>query len=69
MSEIKRNEFIKMDEGLIIQEKWIRWIKKNAECMNICTKPYGCTDNDTFHICKSTHPTAYDKLNIYFLQN
>ena len=59
----------KIDESLIIKEKWIRWIKKNAECMNICTKPTGCSDYDTITICKSTHPTAYDELNRHFLQN
>ena len=59
--------FIKTDENKIINEKAIKWVKKMDECLYICTKFIGCSDNgDTHKLCKLNHPTSYHYLNKHF---
>jgi len=58
-------EFPKTDDK-IINEKYIRWIKKVDECLLICTKWNGCEVKDTHKICKLTFPYSYHKDNDAF---
>jgi len=66
MDECK-NSYIKTDGNKIINEKNIKWIKKMAECLEVCTKSNGCvTEKDTHTICKFHTPDSYSKLNRLF---
>jgi hypothetical protein len=60
--------FIKTDDNKIINEKYIRWIKKINECLEVCTKSNGCYGfrEDTHKICKLNSPFSYNKLNENF---
>lgn len=62
--------FIKADDNKVINEKYIKWIKKMDECLEICTKSTGCglalTTGDTHKICKLNNPDSYNKLNNLF---
>jgi hypothetical protein len=61
--------YIKTDDNTLINQKYIRWIHKINECMEICIKSDGCIKNDsaTLHkICKISSPINYEKLNNYF---
>lgn len=58
-------EFVKGNDT-IINQKYIRWVKKMEECMYVCCKTTGCKESDTIKICKKTNPESYNKLNYYF---
>lgn len=49
----------------IINEKYIRWVKKIHDCYHVCCKTNGCTKENTIKICK-TNPESYTKLDWYF---
>jgi hypothetical protein len=64
---INANIYFKTDENKAINEKYIRWIKKMNNCLEVCTKSNGCVvKRDTHRICKINSPDSYDKLNKAF---
>lgn len=40
--ENTENSFIKADDIKVINEKFIRWIQKIDQCLEVCTKHDGC---------------------------
>ena len=61
--------FMKTDDK-VINEEYIRWVKKIHECMEVCTKSDGCrVGRDTHTICKHNSPQSYAKLNRLFEEN
>jgi hypothetical protein len=60
--------YIKADNNIVVNEKYIRWIKKIDECMNICSRMNGCDINDgsILSVCKLYNPSSYNKLNKLF---
>lgn len=64
------NNYIKTDDNKVINEKYIRWIKKMNDCLEVCTKSDGCNINinrgGTHKICKLNNIDSYNKLNKYF---
>ena len=58
----------KTDNNRIINEKYIRWVKKMDECLDVCMKSTGCNkyDGSTHKICKINNPDSYNKLNKHF---
>lgn len=67
MENTNTNSYLKSDNNKIINEKYIRWIKKYDECLYVCTKSGGCDLNgDTHKICKLYNPDSYNKLNVHF---
>jgi hypothetical protein len=60
--------YIKTDDNRIINEKYITWVKKMNECLEVCTKTSGCTEDgkDVHKICKINSPDSYTRLNKYF---
>jgi len=66
-SYIVKMSYLKTDDNKIINEKCIRWVKKMSECLEVCTKSSGCTNNvDTHKICKVNNLASYNKLNKHF---
>jgi len=61
-------KYIKTDDNIIINEKYIRWIKKIDDCLEVCTKTNGCSllNKDTHKICKINSLDSYNKLNKHF---
>jgi hypothetical protein len=65
--ENKKRTYIKTDENKVINEKYIRWIKKMGDCLEVCTKSDGCVvKKDTHTICKIYNLDSYNKLNPHF---
>lgn len=63
--------YIKTDDNKIINEKYIRWVKKMGDCLEVCTKTSGCSvdphhHKDTHTICKLNNYYSYNKLNKHF---
>jgi hypothetical protein len=59
--------YIKTDDNKIINENFIKWVKKMNECLYVCTKIDGCIiDYNTHRICKINSFDSYNKLNNYF---
>lgn len=60
--------YLKTDDNRIINEKYIRWVKKMSDCLEVCNKLAGCYGNntDTHKICKVNNPDSYNKLNKHF---
>lgn len=60
--------YIKVDNNRIINEKCIKWVEKMGECLEVCTKSSGCNvrSGDTSTICKSNNLDSYNKLNKHF---
>lgn len=58
--------YIKADDNVIINTKYIRWVKKIDECLQICTKSDGCDKYTTNRICKIKNYDSYMKLNKLF---
>jgi hypothetical protein len=51
----------------IINQHYIRWVKKFGECMEVCTKSDGCrAGQDTHRVSKLYSPESYDKLKRLF---
>ena len=65
-NKIYNNNFIKVDENKIINTKYIRWVKKIDECLQICNKSDGCTKYTTHRLCKYNNYDSYMKLNKLF---
>jgi hypothetical protein len=62
-----KNSYLKSDDNKIINEKYIRWVKKMSECLEVCTKFDGClSGHTTQRICKINNPDSYNKLNKEF---
>lgn len=63
-----KSEYIKADNNIIINEKYIRWVKKMDDCLEVCSKLNGCsiTDGSTHKICKYNNLDSYNKLNKNF---
>ena len=60
-------KYIKTDENIIINEKFIRWVRKMNECVEVCTRSNGCGPLDNTHkICKINNLDSYNKLNKHF---
>ena len=60
-------KYIKTDDNVIINEKFIRWVKKMNECVEVCTRSNGCRPLDNTHkICKRYNLDSYNKLNKHF---
>jgi hypothetical protein len=64
--EDDKSLYLKTDDNRVINEKYIRWVKKMDECLNVCTRSDGCSEKDTHKICKLNNPDSYDKLNDLF---
>lgn len=68
------NSYLKTDDNKIINESYIRWVKKMDDCLRVCTKSTGCdiketkkdTGKDTHKICKINNLDSYNKLNKHF---
>jgi hypothetical protein len=60
--------YIKTDDNKIINKKYITWVEKINECLEVCTKSTGCSVKfgDTHKICKLNNLDSYNKLNKYF---
>ena len=62
----------KTDENKIINENYIRWIKKLDGCLEVCTKSIGCSggySGDTHKICYMNNSDSYNNLNRLFNNN
>ena len=71
---IDAESFIRTDADKLINENFIKWIKRNNEgneCMEVCMKADGCFGNfiDTHKISKLKNPNSYNKLNKYYESN
>lgn len=66
--ENNKTLYIKTDDNTIINEKYIRWVKKMNDCLEVCVKSRGCIVgmNETHKICKINNVDSYNKLNRYF---
>jgi hypothetical protein len=60
--------YLKTDDNKIINEKYILWVKKINDCLEVCLKSTGCNLNnrDTHKICKLNNIDSYNKLNKHF---
>jgi hypothetical protein len=58
--------FLKTDNDKVINIKYIRWVKKMSECLDVCTRSNGCSSYDTHRICKLNNPDSYHTLNKFF---
>lgn len=66
---MENNTFLKTDDNKIINKKYIRWVKKMNECLQVCMKSTGCDMErfiDTHKICKTNSSESYEKLNKQF---
>lgn len=61
-------ELIKMEDGLVLNIKNIKWIKKVHDCMYICTKDNGNNISTSHVICQKSdkNEKAFEKFNITF---
>ena len=62
-----QTSYIKTDDNKVLNEKYIRWIHKMNECLEVCTKFDGCKVGTSTHkVCKLNSPESYSKLNQLF---
>lgn len=61
--------YIKTDDNKVINEKYITWVKKMGDCLEVCTKSDGCVlKRDTHSICKLYSLEGFNKLNKHFTE-
>ena len=65
-NKIDNKNFIKADGNTMINIKYIRWVKKIDECLQICTKSNGCDKYSIHDLCKYSNYDNYIKLNKLF---
>ena len=65
-NKMDNNNFIKVDGDKIINIKYIRWVKKIDECLQICNKSNGCDKYSIHNLCKYSNYDSYMKLNKLF---
>ena len=59
--------YVRTDDNILINTKAICWVKKMNECLEICTRPSGCTSKiNTHSICKDNSKESYETINKYF---
>ena len=59
--------YISTDDGKIINERHIIWIKKMNNCLEICSKKFGCYGkSDTDSVCREFSLKSFNKLNNNF---
>jgi len=68
ITENNKVSYLKADDNKIINENCIKWVKKFSNCLEVCTKSYGCNiiNGDTHRICKINNLDSYNKLNKFF---
>ena len=66
--ENNQTSYLKTDDNKIINEKYIIWVKKMGDCLEVCTKSIGCNihEGGTHRICKLNNLDSYNKLNKNF---
>ena len=65
----KLTTYIKADNNHVINEKYIRWIKKMGDCLEVCTKTDGCViKKDTQSVCKLYSLEGFNRLNKHFTE-
>ena len=65
----KPTMYIKADDNTVINEKYIRWVKKMGDCLEVCTKTDGCAvKRDTQSVCKLYSLEGYNRLNKHFTE-
>lgn len=64
--ETTKISYIKADDNKLINEAAIKWVKKMDECLAVCTKSTGCTDDQCHKICRINNMDSYNKLNKLF---
>jgi hypothetical protein len=66
--ENSKTSYLKTDENKIINEKCIVWVKKMSDCLEVCTKTTGCSEDNraTHRICKMYNLDSFNKLNKHF---
>jgi|694.fasta_scaffold36095_3 hypothetical protein len=57
-----KSSYIKTDNGKFINEKFIIWVKKMDDCLNVGTVETSAVFN-TYKICKLNNPHSYNKIN------
>jgi hypothetical protein len=64
----KKTTYLVGDDSIIINKKYIRWVKKMGDCLEVCTRTNGCNiqDNETHKICKINNLDSYQQLNKHF---
>jgi hypothetical protein len=68
MEKERNTDFIKLEDGLILNINHIRWIRKVHDCMYICTRDDGCNRNTSHVICGSNElqKKDFEKLSNMF---
>jgi hypothetical protein len=56
-----KSSYIKTDNGKFINEKFIIWVKKMDDCLNVGTVETSAVFN-TYKICKLNNPQINDKI-------
>jgi len=65
MEKNNLQDLIKIEDGLILNIRNIRWIKKIHDCMYICTKDNGFNLSTSHVICNTSEKQAkvFEKFN------
>ena len=56
------NKFIQIDDGRMVNEDRILWVRQMEECMRVCAKPHGCALLEAYSVCKNKRPESYERL-------
>jgi hypothetical protein len=65
----KPTMYIKTDDNKVINEKYIRWVKKMGDCLEVCMKSDGCVLKTSTHsICKLYSLEGFNRLNKHFTE-
>jgi hypothetical protein len=66
MSSLDPTKYIRSDNGTMIHDRAIVWMRQIEECIHVCTRKTGCSEHPvqgtTHSICKGLSPTTYAKL-------
>lgn len=56
-------EYIHIEDNVVLNTKYIRWLKKIDECIHICSRSSGCyLSVQTHKVCKYSNPEMYKQL-------
>ncbi len=66
MDSLDPAKYIRTDNGTLIHERAILWMRRVEECIHLCSRTVGCSEHpvqgNTHRICKDFSPETYNRL-------
>lgn len=60
-----RDDFLYLQNGIVVRKSAIRWLRKLDDCVQICANTSSCTPFSTYSACRKHDGETYEFLNAF----